>query len=479
MAVELIEAAPRPRPTEIIREAAAASKGWVLALTAAASFMVALDALVVSTALSTIRVELGASIEALEWTVNAYNLSFAVLLLTGAALGDYFGRRRVFAVGLGLFTVASAACALAPNVNWLIAARALQGAGGAMVMPLGLALLGAAYPREERARALGIYSGITGLALISGPVIGGAIVQGVAWQWIFWLNIPIGLVTIVLVASRIQESVGPRAALDVGGVILASGASLGLVWGLSRANAAGWLSPEVDAALAVGLLLGVVFVVWETRLHAPMIPMRLFSSRAFSAGNAACFLFTAALYGTLFFVAQFLQTGQGFGPLAAGARMLPWTATLFFFAPLAGRLVNRVGERRLIVTGLVLQAVGTAWLALISSPDVAFISRIAPFIIAGAGISIAMPAAQNAVVSAVAPAEIGKASGTYQSLRLLGGAFGVALNASVFAAAGGFGSPQLFATGFAAAIGVSAALALAGALVGLLVPGHSEAPTRA
>lgn len=479
MAVELIEAAQRPRPTEMIREAATASKGWVLALTAAASFMVALDALVVSTALSTIRVELGASIEALEWTVNAYNLSFAVLLLTGAALGDYFGRRRVFAVGLGLFTVASAACALAPNVNWLIAARALQGAGGAMVMPLGLALLSAAYPREERARALGIYSGITGLALISGPVIGGAIVQGVAWQWIFWLNIPIGLVTIVLVASRIQESVGPRAALDVGGVILASGASLGVVWGLSRANAAGWLSPEVDAALAVGLLLGVVFVVWETRLHEPMIPMRLFGSRAFSAGNAACFLFTAALYGTLFFVAQFLQTGQGFGPLAAGARMLPWTATLFFCAPLAGRLVNSVGERRLIVTGLVLQAIGTAWLALISSPDVAFISLIAPFIIAGAGISIAMPAAQNAVVSAVAPTEIGKASGTYQSLRLLGGAFGVAINASVFGAAGGFGSPQLFATGFAAAIGVSAALALAGALVGLLVPGHSEAPTRA
>ena len=471
MAVELVEATPRT-PTAHIQDAATSSRGWVLALTSIASFMVALDALVVSTALSTIRVELGASIESLEWTVNAYNLSFAVLLLTGAALGDYLGRRRVFLVGLGVFTAASAACALAPNINWLIVARAVQGAGGALVMPLAMALLSAAYPREERAKALGIYSGITGLALISGPVIGGAIVQGVAWQWIFWLNVPIGLVTLALVGSRIRESVGSRAGLDIGGLLLASGTSLGLVWGLARANSAGWLSPEVDAALAAGLALGVLFVAWEMRTRQPMIPMRLFSSRAFSASNAACFLFTAALYGTLFFVAHFFQTAQGFGPLAAGVRMLPWTATLFVFAPLAGRLVNRVGERPLIVFGLLSQAVGMAWLGRVAAPDLAFMSMLAPLIIAGAGVSIAMPAAQNSVVSAVAPTEIGKASGTYNSVRFLGGAFGIAINATVFAATGGFSSPMLFANGFAAAMGVSAALSLAGVLAGLLVPGR-------
>ena len=203
------------------------AKHWVLALTALASFMVALDALVVTTALGTIRTELGASIEALEWTLNAYNLSFAVLLLTGAALGERFGRRRMFVTGLAVFVTASAACALAGNVGVLIAARAIQGAGGALIMPLAIALLGTAFPREQRAKALGIFSGLTGLALIAGPVVGGAVAQGLAWQWIFWINIPIGLVAIPLALTRIPESAGPRAALDFAGMVLVTGAALG------------------------------------------------------------------------------------------------------------------------------------------------------------------------------------------------------------------------------------------------------------
>lgn len=445
------------------------NRSWVLALTSVASFMVALDALVVSTALTTIRLDFGATIEALEWTINAYNLSFAVLLLTGAALGDRFGRRRIFVAGIALFTAASAMCALAPNINWLIAARALQGAGGAMVMPLAMALLSSAFPPAERAKALGLYSGLTGLAILGGPILGGAIVQAAEWHWIFWLNIPIGLVTIALVPGRIRESFGPRAALDSIGLVLASGASLAVAWGLARANAAAWTSPEVVSALAAGVVLGVGFVAWELRASQPMIPMRLFSSRAFSAANLACFLFTGALYGTLFFIAQFLQTAQGLGPLAAGVRLLPWTATLFFIAPVAGRLVNRVGERPLIVIGLVLQAIGMLWLGRVAAPETPFVELIAPFIITGAGISMAMPAAQNAVLSSVAPLEIGKASGTYNMLRFLGGAFGLALSASVFAAHGGFGSPESFSAGFVSAIGLSAALSIAGAAAGLLV----------
>jgi EmrB/QacA subfamily drug resistance transporter len=432
--------------------------------------MVALDALVVSTALSTIRVDFGTTVEALGWTINAYNLSFAVLLLTGAALGDRFGRRRIICIGLTLFTAASIACAVAPSVSWLILARAVQGAGGALVTPVALALLSAAFAPEERARALGVFSGLTGLALLGGPVVGGAIVQGVSWHWIFWLNAPIGVITILLARARLAESSASTAALDRVGLVLASASALAAVWGLSRATVAGWTNPEVLAALVSGLVLGIAFVGWERRTRVPMIPMQLFSSRAFSAANAACFLFTGALYAALFFNAQFLQTAQGYEPLSAGLRLLPWTATLFIFAPLAGRLVNRVGERPLIVVGLVLQAFGMAWLGREATPEISFAQFAVPLVIAGAGISLAMPAAQNAVLSSVSPAAIGKASGTYNMLRFLGGAFGIALSGTVFAASGGFGSPQLFTTGFASVLGLSALLSLLAAVAGLLVP---------
>jgi EmrB/QacA subfamily drug resistance transporter len=451
-----------------------ATKTWVLALASVASFMVALDALVITTALSTIRLDLGASIEALEWTVNAYNLSFAVLLLTGAALGDRFGRRRMFAAGLGLFVAASAGCAVAGSIGGLIAARAVQGAGAALVMPLAMALLSAAFPREERGKALGLFSGATGLALIAGPVVGGAIAEGLAWQWIFWINVPIGLVVVVLVRTRIRESFGPDAALDINGLVLVMGAALGIVWGLMRGNSAGWASVEVVAALMGGGLLAVGFVAWELRAREPMVPMRFFRSRAFSSGIAASFLFYASMYGVLFFMAQFLQTGQGNGPLGAGLRLLPWTATLFVMAPLAGGLINRVGERPLVVVGLLLQSVGLAWIGLIVSPDLAYVKLVAPLILAGAGVSMAMPAAQNAVLGSVAAAEIGKASGTYNMLRFLGGVFGIAILVAAFAAAGGFGSPQAFTAGFALAIRISAALSLLSAVVGLALPGRRD-----
>ncbi len=449
-----------------------AKRAWVLVLAASASFMVSLDALVVATALSTIRRDLGVSIEELEWTVNAYTLSFAVLLIPAAALGDRFGRRRMFVVGLGLFVVASAACALARNVGWLIAARAVQGSGAALVLPLALTQVSAAFEPARRGRALGIFSGVSGLALLAGPVVGGAIAQGLAWQWIFWLNVPIGLLVMALVTSRIQESFGPHTPLDIVGLLSVSGAALGLVWGLVRGNSAGWGSLEVVATLVAGALLTVAFVAWERRAHVPMVPMHFFRSRAFSAGNTAHFLLQASLIGTVFFLAQFLQTAQGYGPLGAGLRLLPWTATLFVIAPLAGALVNRVGERLLIVGGLLLQAVGMAWLGLIAAPDRAYPELIAPLIIAGCGVSMALPAAQNVVISSVAANEIGKASGTFSMFRQLGGAFGVAILAAVFAGIGSFSSAQAFSNGFAAAMGVAAALSLLGALVGLVLPGR-------
>ena len=456
-------------------DASAKTKLWVLVLASAASFMAALDALVVTTALGTIRRDLGSSIEALEWTVNAYNLSFAMLLMTGAALGDRFGRRRMFAAGLALFVAASAACALAPDIGSLIAARAVQGAGGALVMPLAMALLSAAFPREERGKALGIFSGLTGLALIAGPVVGGAVAEGLAWQWIFWLNIPIGLLIIPLALTRIPESFGSDTRLDIGGLALITAAALGLVWGLMRGNSAGWVSVEVTAALAAGLLLAFAFVAWELHVRAPMVPMRLFRYRAFASGIAASFLFYASLYGTLFLLPQFLQTAQGHGPLGAGLRLLAWTATLFVTAPIAGVLVNRIGERPLVVFGLLVEAVGMAWIALIAAPDRAYVELVAPLIAAGTGLSMAMPAAQNAILGAVAAGEIGKASGTFNMLRFLGGVLGIALVVAVFAATGSVASPQAFSAGFAAAMGVSAALALAAAIAGLWLPARRAA----
>jgi EmrB/QacA subfamily drug resistance transporter len=459
-----------------------AAKQWVLVLTATASFMVALDALVVTTALGAISTDLGAGIETLEWIVNAYNLTFAVLLLTGAALGDRFGRRRMFAAGLSVFMAASLACALAGSATALIAARAAQGAGAALIMPLAMALLSAAYPREERGKALGIFSGITGLALIAGPVAGGAIAAGLDWRWIFWLNLPVGLVALPLIRSRIAESRGADTAIDLKGLVLASGAALALVWGLMRAPGTGWTSPEVIVVLAIGVLLAIAFVGFEQRIAAPMVPMRLFGLRSFAAGSAAGFALYASLYGVVFFLPQFLQVAQGHDPLGAGLRLLPWTATLFVFAPIGGALVNRVGERALIVGGLALQAAGLAWISAIAAPGLAYGWLAAPLILAGTGITLAMPAAQNAVLSAVAPAEIGKAAGTFNMLRYLGGAFGIAVLAAAFTAGGDLGSAPAFSAGFALALRAAAAMSLIGAIAALWLPARrsvAAAPAQA
>jgi EmrB/QacA subfamily drug resistance transporter len=455
-----------------------AATKWVVALTGIGSLMAALDTLVVATSLSTIRLDLGATVEQLEWTVNAYNLSFAVLLITGAALGDRFGRRRLFAVGLGIFAAASAASALAPDVGTLIAARAVQGAGSALIMPLGLSLLGSAFPAEKRGAAIGIYSAITGLAVASGPLVGGAIVEGLAWQWIFWINVPIGLISIPFVLRKIDEGHGPDGALDVRGLALISAGALGIVWGLVRGNQAGWGSAEVIGTLALGTLLVAGFVAWELRAREPMLPMRFFRNRAFAAGNTAIFLTFASLFGAVFFYAQLLQVGLGYGPLDTGLRLLPWTATFMTVAPLAGALADRLGERPLMVTGLSLQAAGMAWLAALAEPGIAYSELVPPFILAGVGVSLALPAAQNSVLGSLTTDALGKAAGTNSMMRELGGVFGIAIAVAVFASAGSFASPATFVDGFRPAIAVAAGLALLGAVAGLALPGRrrSTAP---
>jgi EmrB/QacA subfamily drug resistance transporter len=447
---------------------------WVLVLSSVASLMVALDALVVATALGAIRRHLGASIDELEWTVNAYGLSFAVLLVPAAALGDRVGRRRLFAIGLGLFAAGSAACALAPNAGLLIAARAVQGSAAALVAPMSLALLSAAFPPAQRGKAMGIYGGITGLAVLSGPVIGGAVTQGLAWQWVFWINVPIGLAAIPLVLTRITESHGTRARLDVPGLSLVTAAAVGIVWGLMRGNNAGWGSVEVVATLAAGVAALMAFVVVQRRVAEPMLPPRLFRASGFSAANSANFLLSCSLFGAVFFMAQFQQIALRQGPLDSGLRLLPWTGTLFIVAPIAGALVNRVGERAMVVTGLALQGVGMGWIALIAAPGMTYWHMIAPLVIAGAGISMAIPTSQSAAMNSVAADDLGKASGVFTTMRQLGGVFGLAIAVAVFTGAGSYVSASAFGDGFGPALATTAGFSLAGAVAALGLPRRSR-----
>jgi EmrB/QacA subfamily drug resistance transporter len=453
-----------------------AAQRWVLGVTAVASLVVVLDALVVSTALSTIRVDLHASVQQLEWTVNAYTLSFAVLLMTGAVLGDRFGRRRVFCIGVGLFAAASAGCALSPDASLLIAARAVQGAGAALVMPLALALLTAAFAPRDRPKALGIFAGVSGLGVSLGPLFGGAVVEGISWPWIFWLNVPVGLALIALARERIEESFGQRSEPDLLGLALVTAAALGIVWGLVRGNPAGWGSVEVLAALTLGVLLTVAFVAWEVRASPPMLPMRLFRSRRFSAGNAAIFFQWGSALGALYFMAQFLQDGLGYGPLDAGVRLMPWGAVTVIVPQLVGRLIARVGERPFIAAGMTLNAAALATIALIADPQVAYWQLGVLLAISGAGLAMSLPAAQSSVLTSVAPPDIGIASGTFMTMRQLGGAFGLAILVAVFASTGSYASPQAFIDGFAAATVVCASLAALAALAGLSLPGRQIAP---
>src|SRR5690348_960157 len=447
-------------------------KTSTLVLASLGLFMVALDTLVVTTALPVLRVDLHASLSELEWTVNAYNLAFACFLLTGAALGDRFGRRRMFGIGLLVFTAASAGAALSPSVAALIATRTAQGAGAAMVMPLTLTLISEAFPLEKRGAAIGLWGGISGLAVAFGPVVGGAVVDGIDWHWIFWLNVPIGAALIPLSARRLTESFGPRPKLDPVGLLIAGTGFLGATWGLVRANAVGWTSFEVVATIVAGVALIAAFVGWEKRAASPMVPLRLFRSRGFSAANAVSFFMYAGLFGAVFLMAQFLQNGLGESPLVAGLRLLPWTATPMVVAPIAGVLADRYGNKPFMVLGLTLQAIGLAWVALIAGQDVNLVELGFALTISGIGTSFCFPTVANAVLGAVPQEEAGVASGTNSSFRELGGVFGVAVLAAVFTHHAVYSSASAFFDRFGDALWVGAGFSALGIVAALLAPGR-------
>jgi EmrB/QacA subfamily drug resistance transporter len=452
---------------------------WTFAITSLALVMVTLDNLVVTTAIPVIRKDLGAGIEGIEWTVNAYTLTFAVLLLTGAALGDRFGRRRMFAIGLGIFTIASAAAALAPSIEVLVAARAVQGLGGAIITPLTLTILSSAVPAEKRGVALGAWGGIGGLAVALGPLVGGAVVSGLSWHWIFWLNVPIGLVMIPLALRRLDETRGPASRLDLPGLGLASVGLFGIVWGLVRGNGQGWTSPEIVISLAAGVVFIVAFVLWELRTETPMLPMRFFRNRTFALTNVASLLMFFGMFGSIFLLAQFFQTVQGYSPFGSGLRILPWTAMPIFVAPIAGALSDRIGGRPLMSLGLGLQAIGLGWMAAIGSPTTPYGEFVAPFVISGIGMALFFAPVANVVLSSVRPEEEGQASGANNAIRELGGVFGVAVLASIFSHYGGYRTDTTFVNGLNAAVYVGAALVALGALAAFLIPRRPKAEVEA
>ncbi|MGV9276335.1 DHA2 family efflux MFS transporter permease subunit [Streptomyces griseosporeus] len=443
---------------------------WALVITSVAGFMAALDNLVVTTALPSLRKDLGGALDDLEWTVSAYTLTFAVLLMFGAALGDRFGRRRLFQVGVTIFTGASAAAAMAPGIGSLIAARAVQGVGAAVMMPLTLTLLTAAVPAAKRGMAYGIWGAVNGLAVASGPLIGGSLTEHISWHWIFWLNVPLGVALLPLARLRLAESYGAGARLDLPGTLLASGGLFGIVYGLVRGPADGWTSPLVLTGLFAGSALLAAFVLHGTRAKNPMLPMRLFRSRAFSGINAASLLMFLGMFGSIFLLSQYMQGVLGYSPTQAGLRMLPWTGMPMLVAPIAGILSDRIGGRPVVATGLFFQAAGLAYLASVATTDASYAAQLPGLIISGIGMALFFAPASNLVMSSVRASEQGIASGANNALREVGGALGIAIMSSIFSAQGGYETGQAFVDGLRPALVTGAGVVALAGVAALVIP---------
>jgi EmrB/QacA subfamily drug resistance transporter len=445
----------------------ASASALTVLLTSVAYFMVALDTLVVVTALPSIHRDLGGNVGALQWAVNAYVLAFGATIITAAALGDLIGRRRMYVIGLAVFTAASAACALAPSIGVLVACRAVEGIGAGIIMPLGLTLLTSAFPVERRGAVIGIWGGVAGLAVASGPLIGGAVTQGLNWHWIFWVNVPIGIAAIVGSRLRLAESRGPATRLDLPALVLIAAGVGALTWGLVQAGQAGWHSAQTLTALSLGVLLIMAFLVWERRAPEPMIPLGLFRSGSFAAAVATQFLLAAAIYSAAFLTSQYFQFGLGDSPLGTGLRFLPWTATPMVIAPIAGAVYDKIGARPLIVPGLLMQAAGFAWIVYQAGHSSGYAGYIIPFVIAGVGISMAIPCVSAAGLNSVAPQALGKAAGVMNTMQQFGAVFGIAIAATVFNAHGSLAGAATITSGYRPALGVSAGLSVLGAATAL------------
>jgi EmrB/QacA subfamily drug resistance transporter len=446
------------------------SRTATLVIVSLGLFMVVLDNLVVNVALATIHRDFGASVQSLEWIVNAYVLAYAVLLLTGSVLGDRFGRKRMFIAGIVLFTAASAGSALAPNTGMLIAARALQGVGAAIVTPLTLTLLADAFPPERRGIALGVWSGISGTAVALGPLVGGAMIQIASWHWIFWINVPVGLVLAPVAARRLSESYGSERKLDLPGLALSSAGLFGVIFGLIRSQTLGWGATEVLISLIAGAVLMVAFIVQELRTDDPMLPMAFFKRRSFAVTNIVSLSMYFGMFGSVFFMSQYLQDVIHNTPFQAGLKLLVWTGATMLVAPAAGYFSERFGARLFMVVGLALQGIALAWLASETAIGQTYSSMIVPFILAGSGMALVFAPSANAVLSSVRTDQAGQASGATNAIRELGGVLGISVLSTVFTSHGSYATGIDFIHGLTPAVWVGAAVLFAGALVALVLP---------
>lgn len=442
----------------------------VIAAASLPMFMATLDNLIMTNALPVLHEEMGAKVEELQWFVNAYALAFASAILTASALGDRFGRRTVFVIGIAIFGLGSLFAALSGDPGQLITARAVQGIGAAAVMPLSLALLTGAVPSSRRPLAIGIWGGVSGLGVAVGPLIGGAIIENWSWQAIFWINIPVALVAIPLALGVLNNDFGARLRIDVPGAVLAALGVLALVHAIVRGNEDGWDSLGVIAELFLGAALLIAFLIWQTRSKTPLVPLRLFRDRSFSITNIVGFAFSFGTFGSVFILIQYLQVVQGSTPLEAAVQTTPWTLAPMFVAPIAGMIAPRVGTRALLVPGLLLQGIALAWIALITAPDLDYPSLIPPFILAGIGMGLVFAPSATALLATLGLVDHAKASGVNATIRELGVALGTAVMTAIFVGAGGQLTPDLYVDAARPAVLAGAAVLLVATVVALWLP---------
>ncbi len=410
---------------------------WTLGAMSFALFMVMLDNTAVNVALPSIQKDFDASLSALEWTVNAYTLTFAVLLVTGGRLGDIFGRRRVFLSGVVVFALASATIGFAPSEGWLVASRAIQGIGAAFMMPGTLSIISNAFPPEERGKAIGTWAGVSAIALAAGPLLGGWLTESVSWRAIFFVNLPVaaGAVAVTLFAAHESRDETVGRSVDVPGIAGITVGLTSLVFALVEGNAWGWGSPAILGLLALSVAAFAAFVAIEKRSAAPVVDFDALRSKQFLGANIVAFMVSFGMLAMFFFLALYMQNILGFGPLEAGVRFLPSTVVIIFAGPVAGRLADRFGPRPLMTAGMLITALSLFWQSRIEV-DTSYAFLAPAFVLMGLGMGLVMSPMSMAAMNAVDRSKAGVASGTLSMFRMVGGTFGVAALGALVAAVG-------------------------------------------
>ena len=471
---------PAPAPPSHLTAPRHSAFGLVVAAASVPMFMATLDNLVMTNALPVLHRDLGASVEELQWFVNAYTLAFAGAILLASALGDRFGRRTVFAIGIAVFGIGSVLAALSTDPSQLIVARAVQGLGGAGIFPLSLALLSGGVAPERRPLAIGIWGGVSGLGVAVGPLVGGAIMEGWNWQAIFWLNVPIAILAIPFALWALRNDRGARVRLDLLGAVMIAPSVVLLVHAIVRGNDDGWGSFGVIAELVAGMALLTGFVAWQARTSAPLVPMRLFRDRSFTVTNIAGFGFSFGTFGAIFLLIQYMQVVQGASPWEAAVRTTPWTLAPMVIAPLAGLIAPRIGTRILMVVGLVMQATALIWLTAILDLDTPYAAMIAPFVIAGVGMGLVFAPSATALLATLGIVDHAKASGVNSTVREIGLALGTAVLTAIFLGAGGELIPDLYVEAARPAVFVGGIVLVISAIAALWLPAgrSAQSPTQ-